>query len=444
MLRSHAENGKPPRLRGCYAGRAVDWLFQPYRLIDKGLADCGLTFRVSLPIVGDALLTGDPALIKEIVRNKNLTGGRGTTALRPILGNDSLIVLEGERHAHHRGIIGPSFHEQVVRSHDRLTVATVIDEMGRMRPGDSFSAIELVKDITLRIIIRAIFGTQSAEKEDHVRALVEAYLRSFESPLVLFLRPLHIDLGPRSPWGAFRRNRRRLENCIREEIEGLRNGATRGNDGVLPTLLKPDETSSYAMSDSEIVSEVTSLLLFGHDTTAAAMGWAFFHIYRHPEALQTISQELATAPGDAKPDSAYRFLEACINESMRLSPVVVHVTRVAIQDTSVGGYAVKAGGRVLPCIYLAHHNPDVFPQPYTFRPERFLGNNPRHAHSFFPFGLGNRLCVGRPFALRQMTLLMATFIEHFNLELVSADEVRPERQMLLIVPSGGPKMRVMA
>src|SRR5262249_23199857 len=159
----------------------------------------------------------------------------------------------------------------------------------------------------------------------------------------------------------------------------------------------------------DIVEEVLSLLLFGHDTAAAAMAWAFAHIYSHPTVVERIRAEAGADP------EALPFLTACVKESMRLCPVVVHLGRTAAADLRLGQHDARRGEKVIPCTYLAQHNPEVFPEPDVFRPERFL-NGQRYEHAYFPFGFGSRTCVGKPFAMRQMLLVIATAVREVDLE----------------------------
>lgn len=190
-----------------------------------------------------------------------------------------------------------------------------------------------------------------------------------------------------------------------------------------------------------MINEALTLLLFGHDTGAATLAWAFAHFYRHPGVVERIRREAQYIEADCGwPDPArHHYLEACLKESMRLCPVVVHLTRVATRDTIIGGHPVREGEYVFPCAYLAHHNPDVFPDPAAFNPERFLHDN-RDPYAYFPFGFGNRTCVGESFAMRQMIIIASTLITRLALAPAPGTEIRPVRQTVLIIPRDGTKM----
>jgi cytochrome P450 len=393
--------------------RTVRWLRRPYAVLDAARSRHGLTFWLDLAFAGRSLVTGEPALVREIMGHPDLDAGRGIAALRPMLGDRSLITLDGEDHLARRRIVAPLFRREL----ERLDAATVEAAMAAARaitPGEPFSVYDLTRRISLAAIVRLLFGEAPA-----VEALVDAFFHSFASPWVLFLKPLHVDLGPRSPWGRALRNRRRLEEELRARIAACRRGEGAGG---LARIVE----GGADLEDDDFVSEILALLLFGHDTGAATLAWAFAHLHAHPQTLARARQEPP-------------YLEACLLESMRLCPVVVHVTRVARRDLRLGSHDVPAGARVLPSAYLAQRNPEVFPEPDRFQPERFL-DGASYDGAYFPFGFSPRTCIGRPFVMRQMTLVTSTLLRHLDLALLPGGEGRPERRLVLILPRGGTPM----
>jgi cytochrome P450 len=364
-------------------------------------------------------VTGDPGLVREIALHPDLDSGRGIVALRAILGDRSLITLDGQEHRERRRLLAPAFSARVIESYDAITIDkahSVIRELGQGKP---FSFYEAARRISLSAIVRFIFGEKGPEEESNLETLVEDFLASFHNPLVLYLKFLQVDLGSASPWGRALRNRDRLRARILREIRQQRR-AQGSPTGLLAALF----ASGDAHCDDDLTTEVLTLLMFGHDTGAAATAWVMAHLLQHPDAMERARSESET------------YLEACIRESMRLCPVVVNVTRVARRDLEIGGYRLQEGERVLPCAYLAHHNEKVFPDPEGFVPQRFLrGHN--YGYSYFPFGLGARLCLGEPFAMRQMVLILSTFLAQASLEFAPGYLVRPERNLVLIMPRRG-------
>jgi hypothetical protein len=409
---------------GASLSNGYHWLVHPYAFLDAQRRRHGLTFQLDLPILGRSLVTGDSAVVREIALHPDLDSGRGIVALRAILGDRSLITLDGQEHRERRRLLAPSFSARVIESYDAITIDkahSVVRELGQ---GKQFSFYEAARRISLSTIVRFIFGEKGPEEERSLEVLVVDFLASFHNPLVLYLKFLQVDLGSLSPWGRALRNRDRLRDRIVREI-----GEQRRDQGSSTGLLAALFASGAGHSDrdpcdGDLTTEVLTLLMFGHDTGAAAMAWVMAHLLQHPHAMEQARAEAGT------------YLEACIRESMRLCPVVVNVTRVARHDLEVGGYRVREGERVLPCAYLAHHNEKDFPDPMRFLPERFL-NGHNYGYSYFPFGIGARLCLGEPFAMRQMVLVLSTFLTQASLEFAPGYQPRPARNLVLIMPHGG-------
>ncbi len=415
----------------------LQWMRSPYGVLDRALASGCTTFTTRLPVMGSCVVTGDPQLIGEISRNPDLIGGRGTEALRPVVGEHSLIALEGERHRSHRSVLLPHFFSGNAERIDRVNrkwADALIPRIGRNKV---FNASEFMAGVTLHAIIELIFGDLPEKRHNEAFQLIDAWKSSFSQAAVLFLKMLHIDLGRISPWGRFLINRSRVHDFIRQLLCEVR----RTPDGsVFSQIAHATPERGAPLSDDEIVSETVTFLLFGHDTTAASLGWVLTHLLADASASERARAEVFAA-GESAPPEAFPFLRSAIEESMRLCPVVVHLTRHAIAATQVGGHAVPRDTRVLPCMYLAHRNPQVFERANTFVADRFLENASRYRHAYFPFGLGDRVCAGMPMALRQMVLLLARLLRHGRFELVEPAKIRPVRKLVIIVPSGGPLIR---
>ena len=413
-----------------YINNSYRWLKNPCALLDK-YSKAARTFRLRLPILGQTLLTGDPELIGEIARRPELTGGRGIQALRSVLGERSLITLSGEDHQRRRALLAPSFQEKAIRPYDKYARAGAIRAL-KQTPGAGNNAYELTLSASLDAIIQTLFGPRPEEEMETIRRLTEDFLGSFQNPLVLFLPPLQKSFGGRGPWGRAMTNRARLLKFIRSEIEKPH----RTEHSILDDLLaRRDQT--FTSEDVEL--EILALLMFGHDTGAATMAWVMTHILGDEIVRDKVRQELkqVRARDEIPGPENLPYLNACLRESMRLAPVVIHLTRVATDDIQLGPYSIRAGEAVLPSSYLAGRNPAVYPQPDLFRPERFLEKSP-DKYAFFPFGLGNRLCVGKPLVERWMVIIIATIMETAGtLRLPPEYQARPRRRLVLMLPEGG-------
>ena len=424
----------------------LSWLRSPYALLEQHLQRGELSFMLDLPILGPSLVTGDPAHIAQIVRDKNLIGGRGTQALRPVVGEHSLIVLEGSAHESQRNALLPYFFTGDMSAYDAITQKWVSHVLAQQPLSTPFSGMALVANITLNSIIEILFGQLPPEQHTLAVDLTQRWIHSFSHPAILFLKPLQVNWGQYSAWGRFLHNRQALHRFIQTRIAGAnRLGSSAG--GVLGRMLaaraREAQNGQTVVTDAELISQMVTFLMFGHDTSAAQMGWFFYHVWQDASVLKQLQAEAKLAAMPPDPEQL-PLLRSALHESMRLTPVVVHLTRHAQAATQVGQFAIAEGKKVLPCMYLAQRNPAQFAQPTRFLVDRFIKPQPEWRHAYFPFGLGHRLCVGMPFALRQMVLIAAQLLRETELALLEPDKVVPTRKMVLITPLGGPLMRRVA
>lgn len=429
-----------PELAGRGLRHAARWFYHPYTLLAEAQARHGNTFYTHLPSLGRVLVTGEPHITRATISNGDLVGGRGTRFLRPLLGEDTLIILEGEAHRRRHKLLAPHFRQRAVRHLDALTLARCEQVLHALAPGDTFTAAQLARDITLPLIVRLIFGELDDEMQREAENIVASICHAFENPLFLFLRPLQFRLGGLAPWGRLVKHRARLNDFIDARLAA----GAEDQDGALLACLARALKENAGVTRTSIHHEILSLLLFGHDTSAVTLAWLFYHVYRDPRVLDALAAELEDMNDlTAVCDDESSFLAACVRESMRLCPVVVHLTRVAVRDTEVADIPVRQGQAVLPSAWLAQHNASIYSQPEHFDPWRYLqaqAGRDDNPYAFFPFGLGARKCIGEPLAMRQLKLILASAVHHGQLELLH-HTLAPTRQMLLIGPRGGTPMR---
>lgn len=417
-----------------YISDGLAWFKNPYNFLDKKILEGRFTFIENLPVLGRVLFTGESEIIKSIVTSGKFQKGRGVGALKSILGDDSLIMKDGSEHLERRSLVSPSFKGKVLENYDLFTMDYTQKVFEKLQIQKPFSIYEITRKISLRVIIFSIFGKKNEDEYEHIELLINEFLNSFKSPLVLFLKPLQIDLGFHSPWGRAVYNKKKLCEYISTQIKSSK---SLEKYCILNNLLSKKDMTQ-ALTEQEIISEVLALLLFGHDTGAATFSWIMLHLHQEKKVLQRLQKEVYNKSfGELINQNTY--LEACLKESMRLSPVVVHLTRKALEDVRLGEYTLKKGDTVLPCMYLAQHNPNIFPEPNTFLPERFLKKQ-KYEYSYFPFGLGVRTCIGKPFVMRQMKIMLSVIIKNFHLEFARNYTPSPKRHFVLILPKDGTMM----
>lgn len=414
-----------------YFSRSIQWLRNPQVYLENEIKKNHFTFSTRLPVTGKILFTGDPKLIGTIIQNHNLVGGKGIRALRRILGSNSLIMLDGEAHASRRKLLVPRFTDEFIKRYDSMIESLTKEHLAYQKPGEPFSSFSFSSRILLHGVIRILFGKRSESDESGMVRDIENFLGSTRKPGVLFLKPLQINLGKWNGWGRALRNKRTLINRINTWIK---------NDPPDEALVRSmiNETDGSGLEKTQLIDEILSLLLFGHETTAASLAWTFAHIFHTPGIADKIREELQLCRSKQLPLDSENllFTKACVEESMRINPVVMHLMRVATADVKIGNFQLKKGEMAAPSPFLAQRNPRNFENPNSFIPERFL-NNSSESYAYFPFGLGERACLGRHMALRQMVILTAVTLENQQIGPAGKTLPSPVRNMVLVIPEDG-------
>jgi cytochrome P450 family 110 len=353
--------------------------------------------------------------------------------------------LDGNRHQSQRKMLMPPFHGERMRAYGRLICEITEQTMRQWTMGKPFSMRESTQEISLRVILRAVFGLDEGDRFGQLRQSLTKMLEVTASPLratLLFVPALQRDLGSWSPWGRFLRLRQEVDQHIYAEISDRR-GTAPGED-ILSLMMSARDENDEPMTDVELRDELMTLLFAGHETTATALAWAFYWIHHQPEVREKLLQELNSLGKNADPMEIAKlpYLNAVCCETLRIYPVVLFTfARMLKAPFELMGYQLPPGTVLLPSIYLTHHREDLYPEPKKFKPERFLESK-YSAYEYLPFGGGNRLCIGYAFAQYEMKLVLATVLSQLQLELADSRPVRPVRRGLTMSPSGGVRMVV--
>lgn len=429
--------------------QVLEWIRRPVEL----MYDCRRRFgsRFTLRFTGGRsfVFLSDPADVKAIFAGSPdvLWSGRANQAFQAFVGEQSLLVLDGETHRRHRRLLGPPFRGDSVASYGGMIREVTEADMATWPRNQPFPIMERMRSITLTLICKAIFGADDSGwggRVERVKALAQGLMESAGNAAV-FLKALQVDLGPRSPWGRFVRARNALVEDFRRDVRDLRRDSSHRSD-VLARLLEESKARGEPLSDDEVESELLSLLAAGHETTTCALAWAFEFILRDGEAVERILPEaeaLLESNGAAleKPSTA-PFLKACISETLRLVPPIPIVVRYANESFEFQGMRVPKGTYLAPCAFLAHRDGSVFSDPEAFRPTRFLERKPA-PYEFFPFGGGNRLCIGASFAMYEMAIILATVLRNARVRLAASEAQGFVRSGILLNPSRGTPVRIL-
>jgi cytochrome P450 len=394
---------------------------------------------------GKLVVCSDPEAVRDIFGGDSdiLRAGEATgVILAPLIGWHSLLALDGERHLHERRLMSPPFHGECMHVYGRLMRDIAVRAIDRWPVGRPFPIHREMQAITLDLIIRAVFGVDQEALFDGFRAQVERFVAQANGPSAPFiaLSPFQIDLGRFSPWGRFVRNRQVIRETVLGEIRRRRADGVAGRTDILSLLVEARDEHGEPMRDDELVDEMFTLLMAGHETTATSLAWIVWHLLNHPEAMETLRQEIADVTGGGPLEAQHlprlEYLDAVIKESMRLTPVATMVARRLHAPARIGGIDLPAGTSVGANIYMAHRRPDVWRDPERFDPARFVGARPNPV-TFFPFGGGVRCCLGAAMATFEIKTVLPEVLSRLDLRIAPGYRMRPVLRAVTIAPSRG-------
>jgi cytochrome P450 len=357
-------------------------------------------------------------------------------ALGPILGEQSLLVSSGEPHRRQRKLLQPPFHGARMRAYGQAMQQVAAEYIDRLRPGQELRAHDLTTSISIDVILRTVFGVGGATLEQ-ARTLLRDVLAGF-SPLLVFSPRTHHPLFP--PWRRLRRSQAAYEVLIEKLVSERRASGEHGED-ILGMLLAATWEDGAPLTTAEIRDQLLTLLVAGHETTAISLAWATHDLYTQPAVLERLRAELSPLGSSPEPEALARlpYLSGICDESLRLRPIVSDVLRTLEKPFEYGGYQLPAGVGVAVAIEEIHADPSIYPDPDTFRPERFLEKKPG-PFEFLPFGGGHRRCIGAAFSDYEARLVLGTLAARLDLQPLGLD--RRVRRNVTMGPERGVPVRV--
>ncbi len=421
----------------------LNFVRNPFVFLDDCARRYGDWFTLRVPGVAPFVFTSDPNAIREIFRGDPAVfhAGKANRPLGAFMGERSLLFLDGTAHLHDRRLILPAFHGERMKSYADTMRSIADAEIDRWPTGAPFPIHRAMRAITFEVIMRTVFGLQDGRDAARIRDTVVKLFTLYASRAgTLFALPaLRVDLGPWSPWGRAVRLHRELSSLLFEEFRRREAGVEHGED-VLSMLLQARDEAGAPLDDETLRDEMLTLLLAGHETTAASLSWVINRLIANPEIAERARAELLSVTNGerirAEHTSKLRYLEAVINETMRLDPVIPNAGRELQASVTIAGRELPAGAVLAPCIYLTHRRPDLWPDPRKFNPDRFLTGKV-DPYAFFPFGGGIRRCIGAAFATYQMKIVLAEILARVELKPVAGYTARLERRSIAFAPSEG-------
>lgn len=377
------------------------------------------------PYEGKPLLVcGTPAAIRQVMTlPPDAVEPIFVERIAAILGEGSLLVMHGAQHSATRKLLMPPFHGQRMRLYGQ-TIRDITLEVSRdLTPGSTVVAQDLMHKISLQAIIRLVFGVRGAERVAHTERLIHEYRAAMAASVLPMLLPfLRRNFWGIGPWARLGRAMQALRKLIDEEIAPRRAdpaGADERTD-ILSLLLAARHEDGSGLDDQAIFDQLVTLLFAGHSTTAMSLTWALHRLLDEPAALSRLAAEVAALGKDVDPEALAKapYLEAVCHETLRIYPAALSAGRKLRSPLEVAGYALPAGAGVIVSILLAHYNPEVYPEPTRFRPERFLERT-YTPFEYLPFGGGSRRCIGAAFGLYEMKIVLGTLLQRFVFQRVS-------------------------
>jgi cytochrome P450 len=348
----------------------------------------------------------DPGMLKEVFQGsgEQLHAGEANALLGPVLGERSVLLLDGAEHLRHRRLLLPPFHGERMRAYGEAIREATDREIESWPVGEPFSVMASMQSLTLRVIVRAVFGYEAGADADELRRRLRAMIEPVARPRGLLLIGLLDRFGAARRAAAtsrFEAQRRAVDEILYAEIARRRSEPDlEQRTDVFSALLLAQDEQGERLSDREVRDELVTLLLAGHETTATGLAWTF-DLLLHTPAVHTRALER---------DEEY--LDAVVKESLRLRPVIPGVGRVVRGEPfRLNGYEIPPGMEINPSIRVIHRRADLYPDPQAFRPERFLGPDAPDTYTWIPFGGGTRRCLGASFALMEMRLVLARVLE---------------------------------
>ncbi|MBA3866566.1 MAG: cytochrome P450 [Solirubrobacterales bacterium] len=418
-----------------FSQRQIEFMFRARR-------EHGEVFRMRGTIPGGPVITSHPDHVRSLfTANPELAPSlTGESPLRPILGPNSVLTAVGARHMRQRKLLLPPFHGEAIERYTEMISEAAEREIDTWPLNEPFALAPRMQAITLDVIMAGIFGIEGkpapGSPEAGLRRTVKRLVAASTRPDAQLTELIHI--GREEPIGLLRFGLAMLDRPTYAVIAARRRAADlEERRDILSLLLQATTEDGEALSDKEMRDELLTLVLAGHETTANSLSWAWERLVRSPDAHEAL---LAAVRDDV---GAEQRIEATIVEAMRSRPVIPIIGRRVTVPWRLGEYGVPAGAPISMSILLVHHREDLYPDPFAFRPERWLDRKPG-TYEWIPFGGGIRRCLGAALAMAEQRVVLTTMARRLDLE---ADRPEPERarhRNVTMIPERGGRVVVRA
>jgi cytochrome P450 len=409
----------------------------------KWRRELGEVFRTRGTVSGGPVVTSHPDHVKSLFTAKpeqapSLTG---ESPLRPIVGSNSVLTAVGERHMRQRKLLLPHFHGEAIAGYAQMITDAVDREVDTWPVRRPIALAPRMQAITLDVIMGGIFGIEGRPRP----GTPEFWLRQatrwllYASTLPFAQVGELMNIGRDEPVGLQRIGLELLDRPTYAVIRSRRRATDVGDRrDVLSLLIEARTEDDEALTDRELRDELLTLVLAGHETTANQLAWTWERLVRAPAARERLVESVRGG-GDDAPE----VIEATIQEGMRSRPVIPIIGRRVLVPWRLGDYVVKADTPVTMSILLLHHREDLYPDPFSFRPERWLDQKPG-TYEWIPFGGGIRRCLGAALAMAEQRIVLREMAERLDIEAADPEPEHAKHRNVTMIPSKGGKVIIRA
>jgi cytochrome P450 len=440
----------------------------PYAYFERCKEEFGDIFTIKIPGQPPTVVVADPAAVRTLVSAGYDDLTRFADALRFMLGDRAVIFQQGQEHKETRKLMAPPFHGDRMRAYGAEMARASDEVFSTWQDGEERVLHRDFQDISLRVIVRCIFGNADASRLVDLERYFVEYVEAMLSPLLFSaslvlsgprVRAMLRKLGVRArraghalsdlPLLKTAERLGAIDRILYEEIarcRALSEEDLAKRTDLLAMLVAAKFDDGSRLADETLRDQLMILLIGGHETTGTTLSWAIDCALRHPGTLERMRDEVANVMGDQFDPTKIKqlaYVGAVLNESMRLHPIATAVPRVLKSETTICGYTLPAGTPVYPSVYLIQRDPRLWPdEPTAFRPERFLENKKPSVYEFFPFGAGVWRCLGAQFADYEMRVVLARMVARGEIESLAGSVARPTQRGVTISPSNGIPVRI--
>lgn len=409
------------------------WIENPINFWEECASKYGETFTLNLGSLGTVVMFSNPKDIKEIfaLNPHQFECHQYNKHYEYVMGSESLLLQDGLRHKRQKKLFLPPLNKEAVSKYlqtiDRHVNSIIADWSNLNHP---IKVRPFMHAMALKIILEIVFNSL----EHPISKILEKF----------FTTQVFQDFGAWSPWAKFGKIQPKIRPLLSAEIRACRENSDRLPNSMFNLFVQGKDENGELLSDTEIQDDVFTLLIAGVDTVALGLSWALYWIHNNPNIKDTLTQELTNLGNNFELREVLKlpYLNAVCQETLRMYPVVTTpIGRKLTEDITIGDRLYSKGVTLLPCTYLVHHREDIYPNPDDFQPERFL--NRKYAnYEYFPFGGGNRLCLGTNLAPVEIKLILARILTQYELKPAIDGEITPIRHGTLLAPSDNLKFQI--